>query len=68
MMCLHGIWAAGTRMDSGAHTRFINSTANANDHENELQSLQMIVKCEMSLDRLSRAQESGGTVLRRLAW
>ncbi len=45
MVRLDGVGAAGARFDGLTDGRAVDTIANANDHENDLQNLRMIVKC-----------------------
>ena len=67
MVRLYSLWASGASFDSFAHALVINSAADANDHENDLHHMRMIVKNHSQLTDFNRAQETGGMSASRLA-
>jgi len=67
MMGLNSLRASGASFNSFAHALVINSAADANDHENDLHQVRMIVKNDSQLEDLRPAQETGGAPGRRLA-
>lgn len=52
MMRLHSLRAARTGLDRFANTSFIYTAADANDHENDLQRVRMIVKNDSQLEAI----------------
>ncbi len=50
VMFLHGFWAARASFNGFADPGFINTSADANDHENDLQQVRMIVKNDSQLE------------------
>jgi hypothetical protein len=52
MMGLYGLRASRTGLNGFAHPSLINSAADANDHENDLQCLRMIVKNDSQLCKI----------------
>lgn len=67
MMGLHRIRAPRARFNRFAHAFVIDTSADANDHENDVHLVRMIVKNESQFDLFSAPQESGGARGRRLA-
>ncbi len=67
MMSLHSLRASCASVYRFAHALFIDPAANANDHENDLQCLRMIVKNDSQCSDLTRPQETGGVCELRLA-
>lgn len=60
MMRLHSLRASRASFNSFANSSFIDIAADANDHENDLQHVRMIVKNDSQLQSDGMAQESGG--------
>jgi len=67
MVSLHSLRATSASFDSFAHSLVVNSAADANDHENDLQQVRMIVKNDSQVSNLEPTQETGGVSARRLA-
>jgi len=67
MMGLNCLRATGASFNSFAHSLVINSAADANDHENDLHHVRMIVKNDSQVEDLRSEQETGGAPGRRLA-
>jgi hypothetical protein len=53
MMRLHSLRAVRTGLDGGAHALAVQGIADANDHENHLQSLRMIVNTDFYVVQLA---------------
>lgn len=67
MMRLHRIRTPRAGFNSFAHTFVIDTSADANDHENDLHLVRMIVKNDSQFRLSGTPQETGGARVRSLA-
>ena len=67
MVRLHRIRTPRAGFNSVAHTFVIDTSADANDHENDLHLMRMIVKNDSQLHLSNTPQESGGASRQSLA-
>lgn len=63
MMRLHSFRAVRTGLDGGAHALAVQGIADANDHENHLQSLRMIVNTDFCVVQCAFRQTENDTPL-----